>query len=111
MLKRGDIFPTYGVKFGVSYKHGPWAMTSVIGSRPGNYISLFVKNPEVLKGAEAFRVIDIVTVDPKQRYEKTSGKWYQTVNVECYAEPVEVRADGEGGVKTPEEDVAALFGL
>lgn len=109
MIKKNDIYPTDGLKFGVSKQHGPWAMMKALGDRPGNIVSVFITNPEEIRNADAFKVMEIMSVEPKQR--QYNGKWVQTVNVQIVAEAVEFRANSQGGVTTPEDDVASFFGL
>lgn len=110
MIERGDIFPTEGMKFGVSKKHGPWGMLKCLGDRPGNVVSMFVKNPIEIKDAAAFKIVNILSVEPKQRQYK--GHWVQIVNVVVEAEAVEFRVDTHRGtVTTPEDEMSRFFGL
>ena len=53
MIKKNDIYPTDGLKFGVSKQHGPWAMMKALGDRPGNIVSVFITNPEEIRGQAA----------------------------------------------------------
>lgn len=109
MIKRNDIYPTEGLKFGVSKQHGPWAMMKALGDRPGNIVSVFITNPEEIRNADAFKVVEIMSVEPKQR--QYNGKWVQTVNVQIVAEAVEFRADNQGRVSTPEDEVRKYMGI
>lgn len=109
MIKRGEIYPTEGMKFGVSKIHGPWGMLKCLGEKPGSVVSLFVKNPEAIKDSDAFKIDEIISVSPRQRLFK--GKWVQIVNVVVVAEPVEFRSDSRGRVSTPEDDIDAFMRL
>ena len=110
MIERGDIFPTEGMQFGVSKKHGPWAMLKCLGDKPGSIVSLFVKNPIEIKDADAFKIVNILAVDPRQRAYK--GHWVQIVNVTVEAEAVEFRFDRKrGAVTTPEDEVKKYLGM
>lgn len=109
MIKKNDIYPTDGLKFGVSKQHGPWAMMKALGDRPGNIVSVFITNPEEIRNADAFKVMEIMSVEPKQR--QYNGKWVQTVNVQILAEAVEFRADSQGRVSTPEDEVRKYMGI
>lgn len=110
MIKRGDIFPTEGIKYGVSKQYGPWAMLKAIDDRKCHLpITIFFTNPQEIKGAECVRIAEILTSDLKLiRYQ---GRAISINIVAVVGEGVEFREDNMGRVSTPEEDVAALFGL